>query len=121
VLGYEDKPKSSGYAVYRAFFPGERLKDDPLVARFLEQDLIYAWIGPDMHGFVTSLRDGKEINWVLTHRDHANVDEGWAIPGNMDDVKALMKGWDPLFRHVVDKCTECIDWKLVFRDPLPTV
>lgn len=29
VLGYEDKPKSSGYAVYRAWFEVGRLKDDP--------------------------------------------------------------------------------------------
>jgi len=121
VLGYEDKPKSSGYAVYRAFFPADRLKDDPALNHFTKKDYINVWIGPDMHGFVTSLRNGKEINWVLTHKDEANIDEGWAIPGNMEDVKELLKGWDPIFQKVVDKCDECIDWKLVYRDPLPTV
>lgn len=39
VLGYEDKPKSSGYAVYRAWFEVGRLKDDP--------DLAFVFENPD--------------------------------------------------------------------------
>jgi salicylate hydroxylase len=121
VLGYEDKPKSSGYAIYRAFFPGDLLRNDPAVSHFVEKDSINVWIGPDMHGFVTTLRGGEEVNWVLTHKDTRDVDEGWVEPGDMTDVIALMNGWDPQFRRVVEKCEECLDWKLVYRDPLPTV
>ncbi|KAI3533717.1 monooxygenase [Colletotrichum abscissum] len=30
VLGYEDKPQASGYAIYRSFMSGDLLRDDPL-------------------------------------------------------------------------------------------
>jgi len=37
VLGYDDKPKSSGYAVYRAYFNAEEagIADDPLTREFV--------------------------------------------------------------------------------------
>lgn len=37
VLGYEDKPIHSGYAIFRAFSDADALRDDPLVKHLLEQ------------------------------------------------------------------------------------
>ena len=36
VLGYVDKPKSSGYAVFRAWFPNTDMLKDPETKRFVE-------------------------------------------------------------------------------------
>ena len=36
VLGYVDKPKSSGYAVFRAWFTNEEMMKDPETRRFCE-------------------------------------------------------------------------------------
>jgi len=74
-----------------------------------------------MHGIVSSLGGGKEVNWILTHKDRADVDEGRSAPGDMADVKTLIKAWDPVFQKIVGACKECLDWKLVYRDPPPTV
>jgi salicylate hydroxylase len=62
VLGFKDAPKSSGYACYRAFFPGDWLKDDPLCAHFVEKDMLNVYIGEDMHMIQNTLKDGKEVS-----------------------------------------------------------
>lgn len=43
VLGFDDKPKSSGYSCYRAYFPGEHLKEDPLCREFADHDCVNIW------------------------------------------------------------------------------
>lgn len=46
VLGYEDKPKSSGYAVWRAWFPNKDMMVDPETRQFCENgDTFNGWIG----------------------------------------------------------------------------
>ncbi|GME43896.1 FAD/NAD(P)-binding domain-containing protein [Neofusicoccum parvum] len=118
VLGYLDEPVHSGYAVYRAFMEGETFRDDPLTAPFVENgDSIHLYLGPDLHGFVTCLRDGKWINAVLTHKDDADIDEGWSFPGKKSDILPLIKDWDPGFRRIWEKMEEknILDWKLVYR------
>lgn len=32
----------------------------------------------------------------------------------------MIEGWDPLCRAIVEKTPSLVDWKLVYRDPLPT-
>ncbi|RYC59090.1 hypothetical protein CHU98_g7117 [Xylaria longipes] len=88
VLGYEDKPKSSGYAVWRA----------------------------------CTIKNGSDCCWVLTHPDEHDIDESWSFPGKLSEVKEAIKDWDPLCTRIVSKTPEAmlVDWKLVYRDPLPT-
>ena len=46
VLGYEDKPKSSGYAVWRAWFSNKDMIADPETKHFCENgDSFNGWIG----------------------------------------------------------------------------
>lgn len=77
VLGCEDKPLHSGYAIYRSFVDADAVSDDPLIAKFLRDgDSLRLFLAPDMHGFITTLRNGKEINAVLTHKDVGDFEEG---------------------------------------------
>lgn len=115
VLGWEDKPIHSGYAVWRAYSDAAMFRDDPLVSPLLGKDTTQLWIGPDLHGFVTTIRDGTEINAVLTHRDTADVSEGWNFPAKRQDILDAVKGWDPVFVRVWEKIDNIIDWKLVYR------
>jgi len=73
VLGFQDKPKSSGYACYRAYFKGEFLKEDPLCRPFVEKECVNIWIGHDVHMVQNTLRDGDEFNWILTHKDATDI------------------------------------------------
>ncbi|THH07687.1 hypothetical protein EW145_g3206 [Phellinidium pouzarii] len=123
VLGYEDKPIPSGYAIYRAWFNSREqgLDTDPLTSFFCKKGgEFYAWIGKDVHMLAMSFRDGEEMCWVLTHKDEHDIGESWSYPGKISDVLTYVKDWDPCCSALIRKAPFCVDWKLVQRDPLPT-
>ena len=69
VLGYDDKPKPSGYAIYRAWFDSEELRSNPRTRFMVEKgDMHCGWLGPDVHFLAASIKDGKEFSWVCTHK-----------------------------------------------------
>lgn len=69
VLGYDDKPKSSGYAVYRAWFDSSRLKGNPRVDWMIQgRDKHCAWLGPDVHFIAATVKESKDFSWVCTHK-----------------------------------------------------
>ncbi|KAH7064443.1 salicylate hydroxylase [Paraphoma chrysanthemicola] len=120
VLGFEDKPRSSGYACFRAFFKGAYLKEDPLCREFVEKDCVNIWIGNDVHLIQNTLRDGDEFNWIITHKDTENIAESWFQPGDMDAVRKIVSDCDPRIAAAVTKTKECLDWKICYRDPIPS-
>jgi 2-polyprenyl-6-methoxyphenol hydroxylase-like FAD-dependent oxidoreductase len=69
VLGYVDKPHSSGYAVFRAWFPSaERYLDDDLTKEFVDYgDSFTGWAGPHVHFLFLISKGGQEASWFLTH------------------------------------------------------
>ncbi len=68
VLGYEDHPQASGYAIYRAWFPYDEIAKDPDTAFFVGNgDKHVCWLGPDVHFIAASLSKGS-FSWVCTHR-----------------------------------------------------
>lgn len=123
VLGYNDKPKPSGYAIYRAWLSSEDLATNDLTKEFvIHGDTHTGWLGPDIHFLAASIKNGKEFSWVFTHKDDRDVDEGWSEPGNHEDACRILEGWDPAV-HAMVRMTppeKLVDWKLVYRDPLPT-
>ena len=57
---------------------------------------------------------------LIPIKGEADIEESWSFPGKMDDVLAVVDGWDPRCAAILSKAPSCIDWKLVYRDPLPT-
>lgn len=64
----EDKPKSSGYAIYRAWMDSTELAKDPLTAPLVQGDTHTGWLGPDIHFLAASIKGGKDFSWVFTHK-----------------------------------------------------
>ncbi|KAI8942002.1 hypothetical protein NX059_000110 [Plenodomus lindquistii] len=123
VLGFDDQPKSSGYAVYRSWFSGDVIRENPVLKHLVDGDSHSGFIGPDLHFLVSSLKGGKEFNWVFTHVDDGNIEESWQFPGRLEDCLKYVKGWAPVVQEIVrstPKDARLIDYKLVFREPLPT-
>ncbi|EPQ50250.1 FAD/NAD P-binding domain-containing protein [Gloeophyllum trabeum ATCC 11539] len=123
VLGYDDKPKSLGYAVYRAWFDAyeQGVDRDPLTDFMCKNgDAFYGWIGPDVHMLTSTARGGRFMSWVITHKDEADTEESWSFPGMMEDVLKVVEGYDPRCAEIQSKAPSCVDWKIVYRDPLPT-
>ncbi|KAK3326677.1 hypothetical protein B0H66DRAFT_551491 [Apodospora peruviana] len=123
VLGFDENPKSSGYAVYRAWFPSDEVKKNPMLKHLVEDgDTHQGFIGPDIHFLCSSLKNGSEINWVFTHIDDGNIEESWQFPGKPEEALKYLDGWCPLVHELVKSTPpgRLIDHKLVYRDPLPT-
>lgn len=59
---------------------------------------------------------------MLTHKDEHDIDESWSFPGKISEVKDVLRDWDPMCTKIISKTPEekLVDWKLVYRDPLPT-
>jgi 2-polyprenyl-6-methoxyphenol hydroxylase-like FAD-dependent oxidoreductase len=56
----------------------------------------------------------------MTHKDDGDIGESWQQPGNLEDVHKLVEGWSPDIVAAVHKMKDCLDWKICYRDPLPT-
>jgi 2-polyprenyl-6-methoxyphenol hydroxylase-like FAD-dependent oxidoreductase len=99
------------------------LARDPLTADLVVNgDTHVGWLGPDIHFLAASIKIGKEFSWVCTHKDEADVEESWSAPGSVEDALRVIAGWDPV-THAIVRATppdKLVDWKLVYRDPLPT-
>ncbi|KAF2709994.1 FAD/NAD(P)-binding domain-containing protein [Pleomassaria siparia CBS 279.74] len=121
VLGVRDDPVSSGYACFRAFFkPTKEQREDASLNKYMKQDCVNFWIGPDTHVVQNTLRGGEEFNWILTHKDDGDVPESWFQPGDMDQVRRLVQTLDPNVRGIIQQTESCLDWKICYREPLPT-
>lgn len=124
VLGFTDAPKSSGYSCWRAYFPGRYLKGDRLCQDFIDHDCVNIWIGLDTHLVQNTLRDGEEFNWIITrklsHEADMEIKESWFQEGDMADVRKHIQGLDPRIAAAVEKTPALLDWKICYRDPLPT-
>jgi 2-polyprenyl-6-methoxyphenol hydroxylase-like FAD-dependent oxidoreductase len=96
---------------------------DPLTAHFCNNgDTFNGWIGPEMHFLFSTIKNGSDCCWVLTHPDTHDIEESWSFPGKLSEVREAIKDWDPMVTRIIDKTpeSELVDWKLVYRDPLPT-
>jgi flavin-dependent dehydrogenase len=67
VLGYEDKPKSLGYAIYRTWFDSAKVAEDPDIRWMVENgDKHCAWLGMWPH----FSRVGSKVNDELGPNIH---------------------------------------------------
>jgi 2-polyprenyl-6-methoxyphenol hydroxylase-like FAD-dependent oxidoreductase len=101
VLGYEDKPVSSGYAVFRTWFDAGALRESEVTRHLVDGgDSHNGWIGEDVHFLAAAVKGGREMSWVCTHKDEGGIEESWQFPGRVDDVLKVVEGWYVLFRTV---------------------
>lgn len=152
VLGLPDNKINSGYAIFRAHYtltPEMRknihlsrfcgtynrtpvpitrlcalLFDDELIPLRSDPDHDFTgmWVGTDLHGLIYSWNKGRDLGWVLTHKDDGDITEGWSFPGKVEDVMAYLDetGFPELFKEVVriTPPKNLLDYKLVWRGPL---
>ncbi|KAH8731613.1 hypothetical protein GQ44DRAFT_746288 [Phaeosphaeriaceae sp. PMI808] len=117
-----DHPQRSGFAIYRSWFPLDRLLDDPLTRHLASpgKDSTRVWIGPDQHAIVHINTSLRHVGAYITHKDTYTVEESWSYPGKIKDMLACVEGWDPVLRAVFSRIPEevLIDFKLLWRDPI---
>ncbi|OAA53202.1 Aromatic-ring hydroxylase-like protein [Cordyceps fumosorosea ARSEF 2679] len=127
VLGLPDTKVKSGYAIFRAHFNlTQEHRKNPALEVFCDPttDTTKLWVGKDLHMVVYTWNHGKDIGWVLTHKDTEDIGESWSFPGRREDVLACLTegGFEQRLFEVVKATpeTNIVDYKLVWRDPLNT-
>jgi flavin-dependent dehydrogenase len=70
VTGVVEKPKASGFAVYRSWFSMNELKGEPLLQEIVnsDKDQFLVWIGLNTHGIVTTNVKLQTIVCFYTHK-----------------------------------------------------
>lgn len=122
VTSFGDRPKKSGFAVYRSWFPLDALADDPVTADSAKSEKAFfkIWIAEDTHAILTTNPTLQSATFFVTHKDTRNIEEDWNLPGDINEMLNCVEGWDPLLSHIVRRIPPevLVDYKLLWRDPV---
>ena len=110
-----DAPRFTGLVSWRAVFPRERAGDLP------DLDAFTKWWGPtpDRQIVTFPLTHGKEIFVFATHRQEGWAEEGWTLPGDLGELRALYADFHPQARALLDACDSVTRSALHVRDSMP--
>jgi len=105
-----DHPSYTGQMVWRAL-----LKGSDVTASVLEPTGRVQWLGPGRHFWAYYLR-GRDVVNIVTQEDTDKwVEEGWSIPGDVDEMRASFPNPEPSLKALLDVVTECSKWGLFTR------
>lgn len=110
-----DKPKYTGMVSYRGVFPRESAKDLP------DLDAFTKWWGecPEKQIVVFPLTGGREVFVFATLPQTEWSEEGWTLPGDIEDLRAAYTNFHPDAQALLAALTEVTRSALHVRDPMP--
>ncbi|CZR65101.1 related to salicylate hydroxylase [Phialocephala subalpina] len=84
---------------------------------FVLSQQVNFWVGPGTHVVAYTMRAGTVYNIVLLCPD--NLPEGISkTEGDLEEMKGLFVGWDPILRKFLDQVKGVAKWKLMWLDGL---
>lgn len=117
LLGRQDPPVLTGDLAYRLLLSTKEMLKDPDLRSLVEDPQVNYWIGPDAHAVNYVLRGGELFNMVLLVPD--NMPAGAStLEGNVDEMRALYKDWDPRITKLLNLCESVLKWRLCIRPNL---
>jgi salicylate hydroxylase len=92
--------------------------DAPELKKFIEDRMVNFWVGPGTHVVAYTMRAGSVYNIVLLCPDNlpSSVTK---TEGDLNEMKSLFVGWDPILRKFLDQVKGVAKWKLMWLDTLP--
>lgn len=115
LLGKKDLPVHTGDLAYRLLLSTKEILQDPELASFVTESQINFWLGPDAHVVNYALRGGELFNIVLPVPDDMPANSPATMPGNIEDIRALYKDWDPRISKLLGLCKRVDKWRLCIR------
>lgn len=111
----EDHPKYTGMVSYRGTFPRKKGGD------LQDLDAFTKWWGeiPEKQIVVFPLTLGEEIFVFATLPQAEWAEEGWTLPGDVNDLRQAYKNFHPEARTLLDHVDEVTRSALHVRDPMP--
>lgn len=119
-LGYEKKAMLTGDLAYRIVINIEDLQgeDAEELRDWVKKETVNFWVGPGTHVVAYTMRAGTVFNIVLLCPD--DLPEGISkTDGDLEEMKALFDGWDPVLRKFLNQVKVVAKWKLMWLDTLP--
>ncbi len=115
ALWGKDDPKFTGIVSYRAVFPRDKAPDTP------DTDAFTKWWGdtPDKQIVTFPLTLGQEIFVFATTPQGDWTEEGWTLPGDVEELRAEYRDFHPDARALLDACGEVTKSALHVREPMP--
>ncbi|KAF7869659.1 hypothetical protein EAF04_004443 [Stromatinia cepivora] len=117
MLGREDAPHLTGDLAYRLLLSTKDMLADEELADFVKNPQVNYWLGPDMHAVNYVLRGGKLFNMVLLVPDDMPAG-ATTLEGNVEEMRALFKDWDPRISKLLSMCESVYKWRLCTRPGL---
>lgn len=110
----EDHPRFTGLVSYRAVFPRERGDGIPNLDSFTK------WWGPtpDRQIVTFPLNRGEEIFVFATTPQQDWTEEGWTLPGDIDELRSAYVDFHPEARALLDACEDVTRSALHVREPM---
>jgi len=109
----EDTPASfTGQAAWRALISASSVSED-----LISPDA-NVWVGPGKHFVAYYVRGGKLINVVAVQEQAGWAEESWRTEGNVDELRAAFRDWDPRIGELLGACERCYFWGLFDRPEL---
>jgi salicylate hydroxylase len=110
----KDDPRFTGLVSWRAVFPRERVDGIP------DLDAFTKWWGPtpDRQIVTFPLTHGQEIFVFATNAQEGWTEEGWTLPGEIEDLRAAYADFHPNARALLDACDSVTRSALHVRDPM---
>lgn len=110
----DGEPRQTGFAVYRATVPVEKMRLYPELDWVLQNHNLNVWycslarhqlvgstktnvynrIGEGRHVMTYAISGGNTFNMVLSHRDYTEPST-WKSDNILNDIKDEFSGWDP--------------------------
>ena len=110
-----DDPRFTGLVSWRGTFPRDRAGDLP------DLDAFTKWWGPDADRQIVTfpLTHGTEIFVFATHRQDGWAEEGWTLPGDVAELRALYADFHPQARALLAALDSVTRSALHVREPMP--
>ncbi|KAK3081154.1 hypothetical protein LTS18_009738, partial [Coniosporium uncinatum] len=115
-----DPPTPTGDLAYRLLLNTEDMLKDPELAEFVTNPQVNYWLGPDAHAVNYVLRGGKLFNMVLLVPDDMPVGGANTLAGDVKEMRALFKDWDPRIPKLLSLCESVYKWRLQIRIGMDT-
>lgn len=112
-LGKDARPPlPTGDLAYRIVMDLDQAAGDPVLADLIRHPAVHFWAGPGAHAVGYSMRAGRMYNLVLLVPDDLPGDVSRQA-GNVEEMKAIFAGWDPILRRFLDKVDRVEKWRLM--------
>ena len=109
-----DRARFTGNVAWRSVVPVDALGDNA------PPPFGVIWAGRGKHAVTTRVKGGSHVNFVGIVEQDDWTEEGWSIPGSIEDALADFGDWQPCLRSVLEASSGLFRWALYGRPPLAT-